>query len=84
MNRFTNLTAWNSHGRYFWADLDAGPKHGPFPGFWQAQEDARRASGKSDLLLYGSCPDRFCIPETKTPQAPCFTQQMVETYSDNH
>lgn len=81
MDRFTNLTAWNSSIGYFWADLDAGPKHGPFASFFEAQEDARRTSSKADLLLYGSCPDRFTTREPVC--ATGFTQQMAETYSDN-
>jgi hypothetical protein len=81
MHRFTNFTAWNSHGRYFWADLDAGPRHGPFALFQEAQEDASRESGKPDLLLYGSCPDRFSVPDTV--QCAGFTQHMAETYGDN-
>ncbi len=81
MNRYANLTAWNSHGKYFWADLDAGLKYGPFQGFRQAQEDAQRFTGRPDLLVYGSCPDRFCTPDVHGPV--CFTQDMAETYGDN-
>ena len=81
MDRFTNLTAWNEHGKYVWADLDKGPKHGPFASPREATEDASRATGKTDLLLYGSCPDRFCTPDVPGPV--CFTQEMAETYGDN-
>jgi len=81
MDRFTNLTTWNSHGKYYWADLDAGQKHGPFASPHLAQQDARQQSGKADLLLYGSCPDRFCVPYVPGPV--CFTQEMAETYGDN-
>ena len=81
MHRFTNLTCWNSHGRYYWADLDAGPKHGPFANPQEATADAARASSKPDLLLYGSCPDRFSVPDVPGPVG--FTQQMAETYGAN-
>lgn len=78
---YSNRTAWNDNGKYYWADLDDGPAYGPFRSFPEAQENARLLAGDPRLTVYGSCPARFCRPSA--PMPACFTQEMAETYGDN-
>lgn len=80
--RFANLTAWRD-GRHYWvADLDEGPRRGPYMSFDEAQMHARIDHGKPDLLLYGSCPERWIVRDA--PTCSGFTQEMAETYGDRY
>lgn len=76
---FLNATAWNDCGRYYWADLDTGPRHGPYASFHAARDAARIALAFPALDVFASCPDRFCVPDSVHHMPPI----NPETCGDN-
>lgn len=77
---FLTATTWNEHGRHYWADLDKGPRHGPFTSFHAARDAARIALDFPALDIFASCPERFCIPDNPIMDIPPINP---ETCGDN-
>ena len=76
-----HITIWSDRLGYWFADLDRGPKAGPYRSFQEAKFAACDAHDNPFLPVFGSCPTRFL--EKQSDAVGCFTQQMAETYSDN-